>query len=37
MSELAAAHEGLRFDVTLVPPGTLPTFELKARRLLDRR
>ncbi len=35
--ELAEAHEGLRFDVSLVAPGTLPTFELKARRLLDRR
>jgi phenylacetate-CoA ligase len=35
--DLADAHEGLRFDVSLVPPGTLPTFELKARRLLDRR
>jgi phenylacetate-CoA ligase len=35
--DLAEAHEGLRFDVTLVEAGTLPTFELKARRLLDRR
>ncbi len=35
--ELAYAHEGLRFEVTLVGPGTLPTFELKARRLVDRR
>jgi phenylacetate-CoA ligase len=35
--ELADAHEGLRFDVALVSPDTLPTFELKARRVLDRR
>ncbi|HEY7062048.1 MAG TPA: phenylacetate--CoA ligase family protein [Chloroflexota bacterium] len=35
--ELAEAHEGLRFDVSLVPPSTLPTFELKARRVVDRR
>jgi phenylacetate-CoA ligase len=35
--ELAEAHEGLRFDVSLVAPGTLPTFELKARRVQDRR
>lgn len=35
--ELAYAHEGLRFDVRLVEPGTLPTFELKARRLVDLR
>jgi phenylacetate-CoA ligase len=36
-ADLADAHEGLRFEVRLVPEGTLPTFELKARRLLDRR
>jgi phenylacetate-CoA ligase len=35
--DLAEAHEGLRFEVGLVAPGTLPTFELKARRLVDRR
>jgi phenylacetate-CoA ligase len=35
--ELAYAHEGLRFHVRLVAPGTLPTFELKARRLVDTR
>jgi phenylacetate-CoA ligase len=34
--ELAYAHEGLRFDIRLMPPGALPTFELKARRLVDR-
>jgi phenylacetate-CoA ligase len=34
---LADAHEGLRFGVQLVPVNTLPVFELKARRLLDRR
>jgi phenylacetate-CoA ligase len=35
--ELAYAHEGLRFMVHLVAPDSLPTFELKARRLVDRR
>jgi phenylacetate-CoA ligase len=35
--DLADAHEGLRFDVSVVAPGTLPVFELKARRLVDRR
>lgn len=35
--DLADAHEGLRFGVTLVPEGTLPIFELKARRLQDLR
>lgn len=35
--DLAAAHEGLRFGVEVVDPGTLPTFELKARRLVDTR
>jgi phenylacetate-CoA ligase len=34
---LADAHEGLRFEVTLVDEGTLPRFELKAKRLLDER
>jgi phenylacetate-CoA ligase len=34
---LADAHEGLRFGVKVVAVGTLPVFELKARRLLDRR
>jgi phenylacetate-CoA ligase len=34
---LADAHEGLRFNVELVREGTLPIFELKARRLVDRR
>jgi phenylacetate-CoA ligase len=34
---LADAHEGLRFRVQLVAEGTLPIFELKARRLLDQR
>jgi phenylacetate-CoA ligase len=36
-SDLADAHEGLRFGVTIVAESTLPVFELKARRLLDRR
>jgi phenylacetate-CoA ligase len=35
--DLTEAHEGLRFTVALVPEGTLPVFELKARRLADRR
>jgi phenylacetate-CoA ligase len=34
---LAEAHEGLRFNIELAPPGTLPRFELKARRLVDAR
>jgi phenylacetate-CoA ligase len=36
-NELAAAHEGLRFIIELMPPGTLPRFELKAKRLKDDR
>jgi len=33
-----AAHRlGLRVPVTLVPPGLLPRFELKAKRVVDRR
>ncbi len=35
--ELAEAHEGLRFLVEEAEPGTLPRFELKARRLVDAR
>jgi phenylacetate-CoA ligase len=35
--ELAAAHENLRFVIELMPPGTLPRFELKAKRLVDDR
>jgi phenylacetate-CoA ligase len=35
--ELAAAHEGLRFLIELMPAGSLPRFELKARRLKDDR
>ncbi|MBK8975836.1 MAG: AMP-binding protein [Planctomycetes bacterium] len=34
---LADAHEGLRFNLELAPPGSLPRFELKAKRLQDRR
>jgi phenylacetate-CoA ligase len=30
-------HEGLRFLVELADPGSLPRFELKARRLVDDR
>lgn len=36
-AQLAAAHEGLRFLVEEAPAGTLPRFELKARRLVDAR
>jgi phenylacetate-CoA ligase len=35
--ELADAHEGLRFKVGRATPGSLPRFELKARRVLDKR
>jgi phenylacetate-CoA ligase len=35
--ELAEAHEGLRFWVKQAEDGTLPRFELKAKRLLDER
>jgi phenylacetate-coenzyme A ligase PaaK-like adenylate-forming protein len=35
--ELADAHEGLRFHVRRAAPTTLPRYELKARRLTDRR
>jgi phenylacetate-CoA ligase len=34
---LADAHEGLRFGVKKVEDGTLPRFELKAKRLNDER
>ncbi|MDQ1653136.1 MAG: phenylacetate-CoA ligase [Cryptosporangiaceae bacterium] len=34
---LAAAHEGLRFQIERVPGGSLPRFELKARRVVDAR
>jgi phenylacetate-CoA ligase len=35
--ELAQAHEGLHFLIELMEPGSLPRFELKARRLQDAR
>lgn len=35
--DLAGAHEGLNIHVTQVPAGTLPRFELKARRVKDER
>lgn len=35
--ELADAHEGLRFHVVRAEPGSLPRFELKAKRLVDAR
>jgi phenylacetate-CoA ligase len=34
---LREAHEGLRFNVERAPQGSLPRFELKARRLTDKR
>ncbi len=34
---LSEAHEGLRFGVRKVDPGSLPRFELKARRVQDDR
>ena len=36
-TELSQAHEGLRFPVRKVEDGTLPRFELKAKRLNDER
>jgi phenylacetate-CoA ligase len=35
--ELADTHEGLRFGVKQAEAGSLPRFELKAKRLLDER
>jgi phenylacetate-CoA ligase len=35
--ELAESHEGLRFGVRQAENGTLPRFELKAKRLIDDR
>ncbi|MCL5961503.1 MAG: phenylacetate--CoA ligase family protein [Chloroflexi bacterium] len=35
--ELAEGHEGLRFNVRQAEAGSLPRFELKARRLVDKR
>jgi phenylacetate-CoA ligase len=35
--ELAEAHEGLRIEVAHAEPGSLPRFELKAKRLVDER
>lgn len=34
---LAEGHGGLRFQVVQAQPGELPRFELKARRLVDKR
>lgn len=36
-TRLAEAHEGLRFGVARVAPGSLPRFELKAKRVKDDR
>jgi phenylacetate-CoA ligase len=35
--DLPDAHEGLRFNVRLAEPNSLPRFELKAKRLVDKR
>ena len=35
--DLAQAHEGLRFNIVRMDHGSLPRFELKARRLVDAR
>jgi phenylacetate-CoA ligase len=35
--DLADAHEGLRFNIERMDHGTLPRFELKAKRLVDDR
>lgn len=35
--DLAQAHEGLRFNIDRMEYGTLPRFELKAKRLVDAR
>jgi phenylacetate-CoA ligase len=35
--DLAQAHEGLRFNIVRMEHGSLPRFELKARRLVDAR
>lgn len=35
--DLSEAHEGLRFNMEIVEPGSLPVFELKAKRLVDLR
>ena len=35
--DLAEAHENLRFRLELADPGSLPRFELKAKRLVDKR
>ncbi|MEO8285906.1 MAG: AMP-binding protein [Chloroflexota bacterium] len=37
IKDLASAHEGLRFNLDRVEHGTLPRFELKAKRLVDDR
>ncbi|MBO0783197.1 MAG: AMP-binding protein [Ktedonobacteraceae bacterium] len=37
IKNLGAAHEGLRFNIELMDRGTLPRFELKAKRLVDVR
>ena len=36
-TDLAEAHEGLRFGVRKAENGSLPRFELKAKRLVDER
>lgn len=36
-TRLSEAHEGLRIPVSVVPDGSLPRFELKAKRVNDER
>ena len=36
-TDLADNHEGLRFNVERAAEGALPRFELKAKRLQDKR
>ena len=36
-TDLAAAHEGLRINVTRAESGSLPRYELKAKRFVDER
>ncbi|HEX9067947.1 MAG TPA: phenylacetate--CoA ligase family protein [Ktedonobacterales bacterium] len=36
-TDLSNAHEGLRFILERMPEGSLPRFELKARRMVDAR
>ncbi|MEM2693800.1 MAG: hypothetical protein QXW56_09995 [Nitrososphaerota archaeon] len=37
MAEELRAAIGVRLDVEVVPPGTLPRYELKAKKMFDHR